>query len=155
MTSGVLSATTDDGLCVPVIDVTHPAFAVTTTDTELAALCDQFVLESKERREIPAPLREALQRSMLGRALIAASGTFVTGMDTYLLKLGPENLGAEASPIDRRIAASFPALMTRVRLQDVARLLADGLSRTAAATSPRPLCLVNIGGGPRPTVGTR
>jgi hypothetical protein len=148
MTPDILSAMTDDGLSVPVIDVTNPAFAVTTTEAELAAMCDQFVLESKARQEIPAPLREALQRSMLGRALIAASGTFLPGMDTYLFKLGPENLGAEASPIDRRIAASFPALMTRVRLQDMARLLADGLSLAAAPNLRRPLCLVNIGGGP-------
>jgi len=148
MTPGILSAMTDGGWTLPVIDVTNPAFAVTTTDTELAAMCDQFVLESKERQEMPAPLRDALQRSMLGRALFAASGTFLTGMDTYLLKLGPDNLGAEASPIDRRIAASFPALMTRVRLQDMARLLADGVSLTAAADPHRPLCLVNIGGGP-------
>src|SRR5713226_7482445 len=148
MTPGILSAMTDDGISLPVIDVTNPAFAVTATDTELAAMCDQFVLESKQRQEIPAPLREALLRSTLGRALTAASGTFLTGMDTYLLKLGPENLGAEASPIDRRIAASFPALMTRVRLQDMARLLADALPITAAANPQRPLCLVNIGGGP-------
>jgi hypothetical protein len=148
MTPGTLSAMTDDGLNLPVIDVTNPAFTVSATDTELAAMCDQFVLESNERQEIPAPLREALQRSMLGRALIGASGTFLTGMDTYLLKLGPGNLGAEASPIDRRIAASFPALTARVRLQDMARLLADGLSLTAAVSLQRPLCLLNIGGGP-------
>jgi len=148
MTPGFLSAMTDDGLSLPVIDVTNPAFAVTTTDTELAAMCDEFVRESKERKEIPAPLREALQRSRLGSALIAASGTYLSGIDTYLMKLGPRNLGPEASEIDRRISDSFPALMMRVRLQDMARLLADGLARTAATSPHRPLCLVNIGGGP-------
>jgi hypothetical protein len=148
MTFGVLSAMTDHGDSLPVIDVTNAAFSVTTTDTELAAMCDQFVLESKEPQEIPAPLREALQRSRLGRALIAAAGTYLNAMDTYLLKLGPQNLGPEASLIDRRIAESFPALLTRVRLQDMARLLADGLSLTAAANPQRPLFLVNIGGGP-------
>jgi len=73
MTPGILSATTEDGLSLPVIDVTNPAFAVTATDAELATMCDQFVLESRERQEIPAPVRDALQRSMLGRGLIAAS----------------------------------------------------------------------------------
>jgi hypothetical protein len=148
MKPGVFFAMTDDGLSLPVIDVTNVAFAVTTADTELAAMCGQFVLESKGWKEIPAPLREALQRSRLGQALIAASGTFLTGMGTYLMKLGPQNLGPEASPMDRQIAESFPALMTRVRLQDMARLLADGLSLTASRNSQRPLCLVNIGGGP-------
>jgi hypothetical protein len=148
MKPDVLYAMTDDGESLPVVDVTNPAFAVNATDAEIAAMCDQFVLESQQRPEMSAPLREALQRSMLGRGLIAASGTFLTGMNTYLLKLGPDNLGTDANPLDLRIAASFPALMSRVRLQDMARLLVDGLSLTAVALPQRRLCLVNIGGGP-------
>jgi hypothetical protein len=148
MTAGVLSAMTGDGVRLAVIDVTHPAFAVAPTHAELEAMSHQFVLESRQRQEMPAALRDALQQSMLGRGLMAASGTFLSGMNTYLLKLGPENLGAEAHPLDRRIAASFPALVTRLRLQDMARLLGDGLWRGAAARPNRPLALVNIGGGP-------
>jgi hypothetical protein len=138
---------TDDGERLPVIDVTNPAFAVVVSEREVAALTDQFVLESSERREISAPLREALQRSRLGRAITAASGTFLTGMNTYLLKLGPDNLGVAAEAIDRRIAASFPALMSRLRLQDMAQMLAHGLS-TALVGNHRRLCFINIAGGP-------
>jgi hypothetical protein len=148
MTPGVLSVLTDDGVSLAVIDVTHPAFAMATNDTELEAMSHQFVLESRQRQEIPAALRDALRTSMLGRGLTEASGTFLSGMSTYLLKLGPDNLGTEAGPLDRRIAASFPALVTRLRLQDMARLLADGLRPAATARPRRPLALVNIGGGP-------
>ena len=147
MKPDVLYAMTDEGASLPLVDVTNPAFAVNATDAELAVMCDQFVLESRQRPAMAAPLREALQRSMLGRGIVAAAGTFLTGMSTYLLKLGPDNLGTDANPLDLRIAASFPALMARVRLQDMARLLADGLSLIAAAIPRRPLCLVNIGGG--------
>jgi hypothetical protein len=146
-TRGILYAMTDDGLELPVIDVTNPVFAVTATDAQLAAMSDQFVRESESRQQIPAPLRDALQRSMLGRGLMAASGTFLTGMSTYLLKVGPDNLGTDADPVDRRIAASFPAFVTRLRLQDMARLLADSLSLTFATSRERPLCLINIAGG--------
>jgi hypothetical protein len=148
MTPDVRHAFTDEGASLPVIDVTNPAFAVTATDAELEAMSDQFLLESARRQEMPPQLREALQRSRLGRGIMGASGTFLTGMDTYLLKLGPDNLGDDASPIDRRIAASFPALMARVRLQDMARLLADGLTLAGGAEPRRPLHLINIGGGP-------
>jgi hypothetical protein len=55
-------------------------------------------------------LRLLLRKSKLGRGLVAASGTFVDGMTTYLLKLGPGNLGTRVDLIDRRIAASSPAL---------------------------------------------
>jgi hypothetical protein len=63
------------------------------------------------------------------------------------LKLGPDNLPAGVHPIDRRIAASLPALSTRLRLQDIARLLADGISTVLSDERQRPLCLLNIAGG--------
>jgi hypothetical protein len=144
----VVYAKTEEGVELAVIDVTNPAFAVTATDAELAAMAEQYILEAGKQQEVPVALREALRNSMLGRGLMAATGTFLDGMSTYLLKLGPENLGMEASPIDQRIAASFPAFTARLRLQDMARLLADGLVRAAAVEPARPVCLVNIGGGP-------
>lgn len=148
MTPAILHATTPDGMTFPVVDVTHPAFAVSATDEDLAAMADQYVRQAGARAEVPPDLREALQRSLLGRGLIAASGTFLSGMDSYLLKLGPANLGADANPLDRAIAASFPAVTTRLRLQEMARLLADGLSRALAARPTGRVCLINIGGGP-------
>src|SRR6202140_4755483 len=122
MRTDLLYATTEEGVKIAVIDVTNPAFAVTATEAELAAMAEQYILEAGQQREVPEALREALRNSMLGRGLMAASGTFLNGMSTFLLKLGPENLGVEASPIDRRIAASFPAFTTRLRLQDMAGL---------------------------------
>ncbi|HEY6388212.1 MAG TPA: hypothetical protein VIX91_21235 [Candidatus Acidoferrum sp.] len=148
MGKAVLYAKTEGGMELAVIDVTNPAFAVSATDAELAALAEQYIREARQQREIPAPLREALRSSMLGRGLMAAAGTFLDGMSTYLLKLGAENLREGTVPIDRRIAASFPAFATRLRLQDVARLLARGLADSVAAEPRRPVCLVNIGGGP-------
>jgi len=147
MKRDVLYAMTDDGVKLPIIDVTHPAFAVTATDGDLAAMSEQFVLESNQRQEMPASLRDALSRSVLGQALMAASGSFLSGVSTYLFKLGPDNLWGDAQPIDRRIAASFPALTSRVRLQDMARLLADGLMLSINVEPHRPVCLVNIAGG--------
>jgi hypothetical protein len=144
----VLYAKTDEGVGLPVIDVTNPAFAVSASDAELAAMAEQYVREATEQREIPVALREALRNSLLGRGLLAATGTFLDGMSTYLLKLGPENLGEAATPIDLRIAASFPAFTARIRLADMARLLADGLALDGTAPSRRKILLVNIGGGP-------
>ena len=144
----VVYATTSEGVKLAVIDVTNPTFTVGATDAELAAMAEQYILEAGRQHEIPEALREALRNSMLGRGLMAASGTFLDGMSTYLLKLGPENLGEGATPIDQRIAASFPAFTARLRLQDMARLLADGLAMTSTVDPRRRVCLVNIGGGP-------
>src|SRR5438105_4174859 len=147
MREDVLYAPTIDGTAVPIIDVTNPAFQVNASDEDLAALCDQFLRESTARQDVPAPVLAALQRSTLGRALMAARGTFLTGIHTYFLKLGPDSLWDGAEDMDRRIAASFPALANRVRLQDVARLIADGIAR-APGGPPRPLLFINIAGGP-------
>jgi len=148
MTTGVLYTTTEDGEELAIIDVLNPAFTVTVADSELVALAERYILEAARQQEIPTAIREALRSSRLGRGLMAASGTFVDGMTTYLLKLGPQNLGKGTSPIDQRIAASFPAFTARLRLQDMAGLLADGLAMTVAVDSRRRVCLVNIGGGP-------
>ena len=80
--------------------------------------------------------------------MIAASGSFLTGMNNYLVKLGPDNLGVDGNSIEWHNAASFPASMSRIRLQDMARLLADGLALQLARKRDRPVCLVNIAGGP-------
>ncbi len=148
MRTDVVYAMTDEGEKLAVIDVTNPAFSVSATDEELAAMAEKYILEAGRHNEIPATLREALRNSKLGRGLMAASGTFVDGMTTYQLKIGPENLGESFSPIDQRIAASFTAFAARLRLQDMARLMAGGQADAAMAEPRRPLCLVNIGGGP-------
>ena len=148
MGTGIVYAKNEEGEELAVIDVMHPAFAVAANEAELAAMAEQYIREAGQRREIPEAMREALRDSMLGRKLISATETYLDGMSTYLLKLGPENLGKGATPIDLRIAASFPAFTTRLRLQDMARLLADGLAGSMPAENGRPVCLVNIAGGP-------
>jgi hypothetical protein len=146
MADSIYYATTAEGARLAIVDVTHPAFAVTVTDDELAALSDGYV-GLQQRSAVPPQVLEALQRSQLGRGLFAASGTYLSGIATYLLKLGPDNLPDGAGEIDRRLAASFPALMTRLRLQDMTQLLADGLTPTLRDARSRPLTLVNLAAG--------
>jgi hypothetical protein len=117
------------------------------TEAELAAMSDQFLMESAQQRDLTAALREALKHSTLGRGLMAASGSFLDGLTTYRLKLGPDNLWAGAGSIDRSISGSFPAFTSRLRLQDMAQLIAEGLSVTIAAYPRRKVILLNIGGG--------
>jgi hypothetical protein len=148
MSFSTVYARTDEGLQLPVVDVTNPAFTVSASDAELDALADQFVRENQNRPELPAPVRAVLAQSKLGGALMAAAGRFLPGVPTYWLKLGPDQLPEPFTDIDRRIAASFPGFTTRIRLQDMARLLADGAAGILAADPARPLRFINIAGGP-------
>ncbi len=151
--AGLSYAVTADGLELPVIDITHPAFAIDVTPEALDGMADQFVRDELRRERVPVFLRRLLlrflfRRAVIGKALLASAGRFVPGMATYLMKLGPHNLGSYAAPIDRRIVASFPPFSTRVRLRDVARLLAEGLAPALTARPDVPLRLINIAGGP-------
>jgi hypothetical protein len=147
MKNAVLYASAPDGASLPVIDVTHPAFRVDLTDAELATMTERYILESAQRNDVSPALHEALIQSRFGRALMDAGGSYLPGMITYLLKVGPDYLAVDVSPLDRRIAASFPALTTRLRLQDMAMLLADGLLPICVNEPQRPIRLINIAGG--------
>jgi hypothetical protein len=150
---GLCYALSTDGWELPVLDVTHPAFALDPSPSELAAMAAEFERRSRKWTRMPRLIRRwalALlsRRSVLARAVYQPEGGFLTAMNTYRMKLGPDNLGPRAGRIDRMLAASFPALAMRLRHQDMTRLLADGLAPALDLRRGRPLHLVNIGGGP-------
>lgn len=148
MENPVFYASARDGLVLPIVDVRHPAFLLRLTEAELDALAEKYVNEVAGRQQqMTAELVEALKRSRLGRGLIAASNGFLGGIETYMMKAGPENLGPDVHPLDRAIAASFPALTTRLRMQETAELAAAGLSAPLAARPGCPIVFLNIGGG--------
>lgn len=150
---GVCYAVTNDGLELPVVDITHPAFALTLSDEKQRALTARFLDEQRRFARLPSWLRGAMMRfflrgSRIGSGLRRAEGTFLDGMTTYLFKVGPDNLGSYAVGVDRKIVTSLPALSVRLRLTDMARLLADGLVSRLSADARRPLHFLNIAGGP-------
>lgn len=150
---GVHYAVTADGVELPIIDITHPAFALAVSDNDQRGLIDQFMRTDQPLAKLPRFLRRWLLRiilrdSVLAQGLRRAEGAVLGGMSTYLFKLGPENLGSYAKPIDRRIAAALPALAMRLRVQDMASLLADTVLPALQANPRRPLHFINIAGGP-------
>lgn len=152
--TGVFYAFTRDGVELPVVDVTDPAFAISITDSEQHAMVERFLQDGIPLAKLPKPLRELalrflLRQSVLAQGIDQARGSFMSGMQTYLLKLGPEMLGsAYAKPIDRQIAGTLPSFCVRLRLQDMAELMAETLLPLLSEAPIRPLRFVNIAGGP-------
>ena len=150
---GISYAFTNEGLELPLIDVTHPAFALP-EDPELQRRAVQkFVREQTQFSKLPKfaqniVLRVFLRGSLHTGALRAAASTFLPGLATYLLKLPPDLLGDYARPIDRKLADGAPVLSVRYRLQDMAMLSAEALGPALASDPERPLVLVNVAGGP-------
>jgi hypothetical protein len=147
-------ATTDEGTELPIVDVTHPQFALSIGPEEQQQRIEEWRRQQAPFRRLPRWLRAALtklffKKSVLGRALLSADGTYLTGLRTYLMKLGPDHVDAVSDhPIDKRLAASLPMLSIRLRMQDVATLLAEFLTPELLAAPGRPLHLLNIAGGP-------
>jgi hypothetical protein len=150
----VAMARTREGHDLPVIDVTDPRFAVPDDPAAAQALYDAFVAGEWRRSFIPkfimrAMLRRAARESRLVHAIFASDAGYLDGMSTYVMKLGAGNLVPPYdTPIDRRLAASPHVPLLRLRMQQIAHLLADGLVEHLAAAPGTPLHLINIGGGP-------
>jgi hypothetical protein len=151
---GVARATSPGGIELPVIDVTHPSFALPADARAIAALLDAYAAAERRQARIPGFARRWMlamgaRRSLLLRKLIHPESDFLDGLTTYVMKLGAANLPAPFnSDVDRRLAATPHAMSMRLRLQQCAKLLADGLAPHLALASGAPLLLVNIGGGP-------
>jgi len=150
---GVSYAVTPDGMELPVIDVTHPAFALALSDAELTRRTEEYRRQMAGFDRLPDLLRRPLLRillgrSRMGRALLDASGGFLGGLDTYRMKLGPDNLGPWANAADRRFVSALPPTAMRLRLQDMAHLLAEAIGPQLDRRPLARLSLLNIAGGP-------
>jgi len=152
--NALLRAVTRDGISLPVIDITDPRFHVPDDTDSLRALFDRAAEDARRHQRLPQfimrfILRRAARQSLILRALFVGDGSFLDGITTYVMKLGAEHLPPPFdSPTDRRVAASAQLKLLRLRTQQVATLLADGLGDALAAAPAVPVHLVNIAGGP-------
>jgi len=150
----LLRAATRDGVMLPVIDVTDPRFTIADDADSRARLFAQTTAEEERNRRLPRfimrfLMRRAARRSRLLRAIFGGDATFLDGITTYVMKLGAENLPPPYdSPVDRRVAGSAHLKLLRLRTQQVAHLLADGLAADLTKAPDAPLALINIAGGP-------
>lgn len=150
----VLRARTHAGYDLPIIDVTHPAFAVADDAAARAARKKAFLDDDRQRGWIPAfilrfLLRRFARKSRLAAAMFDHGNTYLDGTITYVMKLGADNLVPPFdSPADRRFTASSHITLMRLRTQQVASLIAEAIAEDQAFAGSAPLHLVNIAGGP-------
>jgi hypothetical protein len=146
-------ATTRQGYNLPVIDVSNPCFFVPDDVGSLSTLREQLAESELRRKRVPRFLlkwlmRSMARRSLLARELLGGDGEVLSGLTTYMMKLGAGNLVAPFNTdLDKRLAAAPGVMSMRVRLQQLAKLLAEGLQGELAARAGIPLHLLTIGGG--------
>ena len=151
---GLAMARTREGHELPVIDVTDPRFAVPDDPAATRALYDEFIDGEQRRHRIPkfimrVMLRAAGRKSRLVRALFNSDAGYLDRISTYVLKLGADQLVPALRLADGpQVAASPHVTLIRLRMQQIARLLADGLVEPLADAPARRCTSINIGGGP-------
>ena len=113
----------------------------------------ELAVAERRRKSVPKFLvrwmmRWMARRSLLARDTLRGNSDVLGGLSTYILKLGEENLVAPFNTnLDRRLAASPAVMSMRIRLQQLAHLLAAGLYHDLATRDAVPLHLLSIGGG--------
>jgi hypothetical protein len=153
MSTQTVFAPTRQGYNLPVIDVSQPAFAVADDPESVEALRRTLAQMEHQRKRLPRFLMRWLvrwmaRRSLLARDLLFGKSAVLPALSTYVMKLGAGNLVAPFNtPLDQRFAAAPGSLSIRIRLQQLARLLSEGLAPELLARPESPLHLVNIGGG--------
>ncbi len=148
---GVCYAMTDDGLELPVIDVTHAAFAIEPGAEELATISARSLSFLKQSMGVPTMLQKMFTKGSILLREAHGKSSYLSGMTTYLQKLGPDNLGTGyANDLDRKVAGSIGPVSERMRLQEISGLLAEALAPALTARPRHPLQLISIGGGPAP-----
>ena len=153
---GVAYALTQHGVELPVIDVTHPSFTVDRDEATIQRLRERTAAEALNFSRKPRWFRRLLffiflRRSVLVRGLRSSEGTFLSGMNTYLLKLSSAHLASSfATKADHRLVKGAALMDVRLRLQIMADLLADKLCQELNQSAPVtvPIFLLNIAGGP-------
>ncbi len=132
---GVCYARTDQGRELPVLDITHPAFAVEAVRERRPDVEEAIVREAR----LFAGLRDGDRPPRVTRV--------ASGLRTYRAKLGEEGLGWARWLTPLRSADAFLGEAIRSRAQAVARLLAAAMVAPLARRAGTPLHLVNIAGG--------
>jgi len=99
--AGVSYAVTNDGLELPVVDVTHPAFAAELSPEKQQALARAILEEQRRFARLPKLVRSAPHAVFHARLAqspgFAPRGGHVLGRDDDVpVKLGPQNLGSYA-----------------------------------------------------------
>jgi hypothetical protein len=151
---GIHYAKTREGFALPVIDFSDRRFAVPDDEAAAGALYQSFIDGERRRAYIPKFLMRmmlwrAAQESRLVHALFSSEAGFLDSITTYVMKLGPDQLVPPFdTPMDHRFASSPHVPLVRLRMYQIARLMADALVAELAAAPAAPLSFINIGGGP-------
>jgi hypothetical protein len=129
---------TDEGTRLPVVDITNPAFDIEVDQAELPTFTSESLGSLERWSRVPGPARRLLaRRSLLLDDGWGAADAFVSGMTTYLLKLGNCRVWPNAAASCRQHVGSPAESEGNGRVANVRkRPYAGGMLEAATGVEP-------------------
>jgi hypothetical protein len=153
--SGLSYAFMDNGLEIPVIDISHPLFKASIDEKKLSEYMKKAASKGEKRAESFKKMPLFLKNFLVKRSFIMANllsdnndDKFLSGLSTLLLKMGPYLIGGGRKRFfDRLASKGIGGIVLRMRLRDIAASQANQLKNQLIEFPEKNLCFINIAGG--------
>jgi len=151
---GLAYAFSGDGIELPVLDITHPQFLSSIDESRLdevskASMQKMLAMGQMSDAQRGTYYAQLLKSYIFGPVFVSDPGAnFMSGMSTYVYKLGPDLIGGGPDrEFDRSASMDIGGVSMRMRIRDLCRLQANALIPQLEASPQGSLCFVNIAGG--------
>ncbi len=152
---GLSYAYTLNAIELPVLDITHPLFQASIDEVKLKETLKKVEKSADKTAEkfnnMPVFLKKFLaDRSFIISELIHDKGddSFLTGISTLMLKLGPGLIGKGRKRfLDRLSSKGIGGIVLRMRVRDICKCQAMTMIPLLAKFPGKDICLINIAGG--------
>jgi hypothetical protein len=146
---------TENGVELPVLDITHPLFISSIDEVKLKEMLKKAEKNAEKTAEkfnnMPSCVKKFLaKRSFTMAELLQNKGdnTFLSGVSTLMLKLGPDLIGKGRKRfLDRLASRGIGGIVLRMRVRDLSRCQAKALIPILRKSPDKNLCMINIAGG--------
>jgi hypothetical protein len=144
-------ACTDNGIRLPVVDITHPLFGAPVDEEHLPGLRKESAQRAQALKEMPDSQKKLLgEKSYIYKGFFLKDPhvTYLSGMGTFMSKLSPQLIeGGKERDIDRAASQSIGPVAVRMRLRDICTMQAHALIPKLKEFPQKELCFINIAGG--------
>jgi len=151
---GLAYASTDNGIQLPVLDITHPQFLSTIDEDHLdevskASIQKMLAMGQMSDAQKRTYYEQLLKSYIFGPVFVKdPSANFMSGMSAYVYKLGPNLIGGGPHrEFDRSASMDIGGVAMRMRIRDLCRLQADAAILQLESSPQKSLCFINIAGG--------
>jgi hypothetical protein len=153
--AGLSYVTMANGIEIPVLDITHQLFNSAIDFNQLEKYLKDVEGKGEKRAENFQKMPAFIRRYLTKRSFIMAEmfsekkdDSFLSGLSTLLLKMGPYLIGGGRKRfLDRLASRGIGGIVLRLRLRDIAWCQAETLIPQLTNSPGKDLCFINIAGG--------